>query len=355
MNDRPVPLRPDVGALDRDEARSLRRAIAAIALAGIRKTNPEATLKAAWPSDTRAQILLRSAVSPTSTSDIPGAIAIAPFRSLAPSSAALALFARGTQLSLVGVAQLAIPSVSGEPQAVFVGEGQPIGVADAGLSASLLGPLRKVAILATLSSELEVAVGPESASQIIGRILDAAIARSLDAIVFGDAAATDLAPAGLLHGATEVSAGDDMAGDVGELIGGVADRGVDVGNIVLIAAPRQSVALKFAAGPQFDLPILVGSGFDDGLLVACAPIGLTSSIAAPRVETSRAAVVHHANPAAPIDGGSPIYSVFQQSLLALRLVSAAAWVAQPGSIAFMHVNWGRAAAASAGGRHHVRR
>ena len=66
----PIPLRPDLGALDREHRRSLTRAITAIALAG-ESRSPSAFLKAAWPNDAAAGLILRAAVRPTLTSNYP--------------------------------------------------------------------------------------------------------------------------------------------------------------------------------------------------------------------------------------------------------------------------------------------
>jgi len=154
----------------------------------------------------------------------------------------------------------------------------------------------------------------------------------------------------LLHEAIEVPAAAAGAGamvdDVANLVGSIADRGIDVAGVVLVAAPRQAITLKLCAGPAFDLPVLVGSGLDDGLVAVIAPIGLASALGSPRIEASRAGLVQYAS--------SAVDSAFQQDLLSLRVVTSGAWAVEPGAVAFIErVNWGRAAAPArtSGARH----
>ena len=90
-----IPLRADAGALMSMERTSWTRAIAALALAADRRKDPQKITKAAWPDDQRALLITRGAVSPTNTSGFPTFDPVVAFRSLAPNSAALALFQLG--------------------------------------------------------------------------------------------------------------------------------------------------------------------------------------------------------------------------------------------------------------------
>jgi len=66
----PIPLRPDRLALVHEQRRSLTRAIAAMAL-GDRVRPASEILKSAWPNDADAGLILRAAVSPTTTAGFP--------------------------------------------------------------------------------------------------------------------------------------------------------------------------------------------------------------------------------------------------------------------------------------------
>jgi hypothetical protein len=94
MNARPapIPLRPDPGALERDQRRSFHRAIAAMALSLDGNRGAESLLRRAWPNDTTAQMVLKAAVSPTTAGSFPTIVATNPLAALAPASAAAQLF-----------------------------------------------------------------------------------------------------------------------------------------------------------------------------------------------------------------------------------------------------------------------
>ena len=94
--------------LDRDvdfERRAWGRTLAACVIANRDCVDPEPVLKAIWPDDRHAAARLKSAVSPTSTGNAPALLldVVQAFRSLAPASAALALFEKGLSVSLDGL------------------------------------------------------------------------------------------------------------------------------------------------------------------------------------------------------------------------------------------------------------
>jgi hypothetical protein len=140
--------------------------VAASALAVTKSADPTDVLEAAWPSDQRAALILRAAQSSTSTGDFPAFDKTGLFQSLAPSSAALQLFERGLQLDLAGITTIRIPNFASLPPApIFIGEGKPAPNVHWTFDATVLGPARKVLILAAVTGELETAT-PESASAL---------------------------------------------------------------------------------------------------------------------------------------------------------------------------------------------
>jgi len=74
------------------EGRSMQRAIAACALAVMKSSTAERVLKATWPRDEHARLLVKGAVSPTKNTGFISYNQIGAFRSIAPGSAALRLF-----------------------------------------------------------------------------------------------------------------------------------------------------------------------------------------------------------------------------------------------------------------------
>ena len=185
-----IPLRADASALCQAERTSWTRAIAALALAADRRKDPQKIAKAAWPDDQRALLITRGAVSPTNTSGFPTFDPVVAFRSLAPNSAALALFQLGLALDLTGTTTIRIPNVASLPvvQPIFVGEGQPAPNLQSNFKTTVLGPACKILLLSAVTAELENAT-PETASAVIGRVLADVANRGIDATAFGTAAA----------------------------------------------------------------------------------------------------------------------------------------------------------------------
>jgi hypothetical protein len=117
--------------------------------------------------------------------------------------AALQLFARGLNLDLKGINSIAIPNItSWPPQPVLVAEGAAGPNVQWGFGAAVIGPARKILVMAATTGELENAT-PETASAVIGRVLADASNKSIDLVAFGSAAADDTQPAGLLRCCTD--------------------------------------------------------------------------------------------------------------------------------------------------------
>lgn len=347
----PVPLRPDFSEAQRLERQSWHRAITASALASLRRSEPSRVLKEAWPSDQRAALILRAAQSPTSTDDFPAFDKAGTFQSLAPSSAALALFVRGLQLDLAGITTVRIPNIASLPPApIFVGEGKPAPNVHWTFGGTILGPAKKVLILAAITGEMENAA-PDTASAVIGRVLADASNKSIDAVAFGTAAADDDQPAGLLYGVTPVApaaAGPDaMAEDLGALTGAVGAAGIDPTGAVFVCSPREATIIKTKVGPKFDYPVLATLGLPAKTVACFAPAAVASGYQdAPEIETSKTATVHYED-GTPLDiigldgtMAAPTKTAFQTELVSIRVRAWAAWAVTPGGAQVINnVNW----------------
>ncbi|WP_156928907.1 hypothetical protein [Bradyrhizobium sp. th.b2] len=333
------------------ERRSWHRAITASALATLQRSDPADILRAAWPRDDQAALILRAAQSPTSTEDFPAFDKTGLFQSLSPSSAAVALFERGLKLDLRGVNTISIPNIATwEPQPIFVTEGGAGPNVQWGLGSTTVGPTRKILIMAATTAELENAT-PEAASAIIGRLLADASNKSIDTVAFGTAAADDAQPAGLLHGVAPlaaVAAGPDaMAEDLGGLIGAIGTSGIDSFGAVFVCSPREATVIKTKVGPKFDHPVLSTLGLP-AKTVACFALPAVASgyQDAPQIETSRTATVHFEDDS-PVDivgsGGAvalPTKTAFQTDLISIRVRARAAWAVTPGGAQVINnVNW----------------
>jgi hypothetical protein len=331
------------------EQRSWHRAIAAKVLAVNNYGDAAKIAKAAWPNDDRAVMITRGAMTPTTSAGLWTYNPVTAYRSLAPSSAALALFQMGMALDLSGVTTIKIPHASTGTLPVFVGEGMPGPVVQRSLNSTILGPLRKILLLATTTGELNDCT-PETAATVIGRILADAAERSIDATAFGTTADDGVTPAGLLHGVTPTAAAtagpDAMAQDLGALTGAIGAAGIDPNGAVFVCGPREATIIKTKASLKLDNPVLMTLGLPAKSVACFAPNGVASGYQdAPTIEAKTSAVLHHED-TAPADIGTgagvaaPTKSVFQTNLIAIRVRANCAWVAAPGAAQVITaVNW----------------
>jgi hypothetical protein len=201
----------------------------------------------------------------------------------------------------------------------------------------------------TVSEELELC-GPELASRVIGRVLGDACSKALDSAAFSTFAGDTITPMGLLHNATVVTpaaAGTGaMAADLGALAAAIGASNIDTSDLVFVAAPREAVAIKAAASVKFDNAVLPSLGMPDKSIAAFAPPAVLSGWGdMPEIETSTAATMNFAIPAGELVNSSgtvsaPIYNVYQQGMIAIRLRGYATWACVPGGAAIVSAtNW----------------
>jgi hypothetical protein len=338
------PSRDDQNAAWR---RSFVRTATATALSRIKKEmgSPERILREAWPHDRNADLIVRSPSGPpTSVGDFPGA-AVAKLMLLAPRSAAAQLFALAMSVDLKGVAQFTFPLPTNFAAAVFVGEGQPISVRQGSFAGMTVGPLRKLALLAGMSNELEFASGG-IAETVIAYTLEVAVGRGLDAVLLSANVATAVAPAGLFFGVAPITATAGggitaMATDLRNLVEAIATAGIDTASVVFLTAPSESMALALLSGPHFNFKIITSNSVPAATLIAIATAALVfaGDGGNPSIDTSSQTTLNFAEPAAALVdlGGtvaSPQQSTFQTDSLALRCTSYITWAAAPGAVQF---------------------
>jgi hypothetical protein len=351
MNARPtpIPLRPDLGALERDQRRSLIRAATSLALGHIAHRPAPEILAAAWPHDDGAKLVLRAASTPTSTTSGGAALgidAVAFLTSMAPASAAARLFEKALRINLQGIHQTNVARLISVPSPGFVPEAAPIPVIQGDFDSTALGPVFKLALIVGLSSELEFST-PENASQIIGRALADAMRKQLDVLVFDNVAGAGSRPSGLLNGVTPLTATSGggvnaMAGDIGALAGALADAGIDTESMVIVAHPKQATKLRLLAGPMFSFPILGTPAVAAGTVVGLAPAGIASGFdGAPQLEASTESTIHFDSAPAQIGTAgtpavvaAPTRSAWQTDVQMLKVRTKCSWsVVHPGAIA----------------------
>ena len=209
-----------------------------------------------------------------------------------------------------------------------------------------VGPVRKLALLAALSSELENASGG-IAEAVINNTLSVAVGRGLDAVLFSANAATESGPAGLLFGVVPIipTAGGGvsaMASDLRNLVSAIAAAGIDTSSVVLVCGASEALALTIAAGPHFSVRVIPSNVIAPGTVIAIATSALViaGDGGNPQIDTSKQAVLHYADPAsqigtagAPSLVAEPVISSFQTDTIALRCTAMITWAAAPGSVA----------------------
>ena len=174
---------PTLDMLQRDWRQSFIRAATANVIARIQKLpDAGAILRAAWPDDDRANLILRAPVEPTKLAALSGN-AVTRLLLLAPKSAAARLLDTAIKIDLTGVSSFSFPLATNFTEATFIGEGMPIPVGDGTFAAMPVGPVRKVASIAALTNELERA-SADTAAIIISHVLEVAVGRGLDWFYF---------------------------------------------------------------------------------------------------------------------------------------------------------------------------
>jgi hypothetical protein len=340
-----IPFAPDVAAVREAALRSLARAAINVA----RNAHHHQAANS-WPDDRLAELVTRGAVEPTALNDIVTLQTIAVYfiASLVPVSAAAAIFASSLKLTFGNAASINVPSLE-LPHAAWVAEGAAIPCLQGTSSPGALIEPTKVAALLSLSGEL---IRGSNAEQIMEQKLRESAAAALDAALFTtNPAVPGLRPAGILANITPIvptaaaSAFDAMVKDLGNIAASIAPA-AGASTPVLVAAPRQAVALAMSA-PRDLWPTVVSATLPDKTVIGIVPAGIATSISAPRIEASTAAAVHHedATPADISDIGGvlayPVKSTFQIDSVNLKLVQPATWgLRSPTAVAWLqNVNW----------------
>ena len=201
-----------------------------------------------------------------------------------------------------------------------------------------LGPIRKVALIGALSSELENA-SAGTASTIISHVLKIAVGNGLAKVLFSADAESEAAPAGLMHNLVALPAGPTMSEDLSALVGAISAAGLDPDSVVFIAAAEQAMAIRLAAGPKFNYRV-IGANIEPGTIIAVCVDGLAvAGTGIPEIDGSRSAVLHMSD--APVNIGSaegvaaPSISMFQTNSYAMKCVSRICWSAAPGAVQFV--------------------
>jgi hypothetical protein len=339
VNQQPIPLRADPGALARAERRSFVRLCTAKALAA-RPGAPSAASIAKAANWDDVERIVRSPQSATGTGNYPTQQSVRILPALAPTSASAKVLAMATTLDLTGINSISLPNFlpTAQPSALFVGEDQPAPLVDLIAGSTVLGPAKKVLFLIALTGELRQA-SAQNAEALVGQALEIAAGRAIDAALFGSSAGTATTPSGLLFGVTPATSAagkglDGAAADLAALARAFGTVGVSADDMVIICSPASATQLRALIGLRFANVILGSAAVADGTLIGILPAGLAVGYSgAADVETSESATAQfEAVPTSDLLTGTPVRNAYQEFFTLLRIRARCAWAALPGGV-----------------------
>jgi hypothetical protein len=325
-----IPLRPDPTAIRDNAVTSLTRSALASALSASGDLNasyPNEYVKAVWPHDRNAYaLLMRSAVSPMSTSDAVElqVIGLSFVAALVPLSAGADLLGRSLQVEFGRNASIYVPGF-GPPDADFVGEGMPFPVQQA---LSLPGTLlQRCKLMVSFSATHELLTSP-GAEEFLKRLLIESTAPTVDRVLFSAAPAGPDRPPGLRFGVAPLTpTGGDLIDDLVAIVAAVSPVAGN-GQVAIVAAPEIAAEINLRLPKPLAYAVLASANLAAGTIIAIALPALASAVdGAPSIESSREAVLHeHTDPSEIITGVTrPLRSMFQTDSVNMRLRWQISW------------------------------
>jgi hypothetical protein len=354
---RAPPIRPDYAAArERDDpaarraalVTSLTRAAIAIGMGTLDRNIIGANYaRSQWGGDSRVELLMRAAVSPTGLATTPALahVTTAFLEALVPVSAGADLLARGIGLSFAGAAQVTVPAIA-IPIADFVGEGLPIPVVTAPTSAGATLTPHKIAAIAVLTAEM---LRSPNAEALVKQALIEATGPAIDKVLLSANAAGTDRPAGLLNGIAALTAtasgpakGEVLVDDLQKLASAVAPVSGN-GELVLVASPDAAVALTLRLPQAVQWPVLTSSSLPARTVIAVAANAVVSAVeGAPQISSGPHPSLHlDTAPGAILAAGGTVTTTFQADTVALKLRWPISWALRASNgLAWMQgVNW----------------
>lgn len=292
-------------------------------------------------SAAEVRLELRSPVSPTKRVDFPGGSTITKLILLAPDNAFTDIIGLGDDVELSGVSQLSLSSPKLVNDAGFIGEGLPIPPAQGVFDAQVIGPTRKLAMLAPVTTELANLSAP-AASGVIKRLLKNSVGNGGAKVLLSADPPTDVSPGGILFGVPPLAAGASASEDIKALVADIAANGISTRSVVLIVASDLFAAFETQPWPNFKRKVIEAPTLAPGTAIALAADGfVVSGEGEPVVDVGRHATLHLANPAEQIGTvgvpgvvAAPAVSMFQIDAFALRAIANVTWSIAPGCVAW---------------------
>jgi hypothetical protein len=274
---------------------------------------------------------MRASVTPAQMTQTGWAAEIAPvgqaiLDSLIPLSAGAAVLRQGHNLTFGGAASFKVPSLTGAA-ANWIGENAAIRVVDFLSAAPTLSP-HKLAAIALVTMEMMTA---GNAPAFVRQALLDSCATAIDTALFSNTVASAAQPAGLLVGATAVTAStsadafDAMGSDVGNLIQAVVNYAGNGGVMLVAAAPQ---AARYAMYSNAPYPMAMSAALSPGSVIAVATNAIASAIEAPAIDVATQPSLHMDDTTPQTPDASPTKDAYQAGAVALKLRLPISWVAR---------------------------
>jgi hypothetical protein len=327
--------------LDLPRGNLFRRMLTARAVAVVRKSRLEDVAAELWPSDRELAVVVKAASAPAMTTVAGWAMELAHkvtadvVEALSAASSGAAVLGRSLLLTWNGAGSIGVPGfVASAASGGFVAEGDPIPVRQFADTSQTLLP-HKLASIVVLTREM---LESSNAEVIVGDTLVKSAGLALDAVLFGSAAASAAAPAGLRNGivALTASANTDAFGaffeDMATLLNGVGPVGGNgpfflVSSIGRLASASGRYGSLKAEGTDATI-IPVASPAVGGDLLAIVPQAIAAAISpTPDIETAgTGTLLMDSVPTGTFGTAGPERSLFQSDSIALKLRWPVSWV-----------------------------
>ena len=330
------------------------RSLTAQAVAKVTRQSPLEVAARLWPSDGTLHMLIRAVSAPATLTTAPWApdlghkIVIDALEGLGPAAAGAQLLLQSLVLNFDRNAIISAPGfVRGAGNASFVAEGAPIPVKQLLDAAVQLTP-KKLAAISVLTREM---LESSNAEFLIGDVLKGSAALALDQALFGSAAATAAAPAGLRNGVgalTPSAATDPLQQfyeDSANLVNAVSVVGGN-GPFVLIGSPGRIAAMMMrfvlVAG---NVTVLSSNAVGNDYLCVAPRAMVCALDPEPVIEMASGGTLHMENttPLDLVSGGgvaAPAKEMFQTESWALKMRWPVTWaVRDPRAVAWVTPAW----------------
>lgn len=322
------------------EGASFWRGVTAHVLGTLRQEDPEQIIERTWRTDATARLVFRAASTPATTTSITWAQSLVPIGlynflvTLAPASAAAALYRRAVQIDFETINQAVIPKVNTAPTGTWTAEGAPAAMVQPVYGSVVVGPPRKLLFGAACTNELEQ-YSAESAVSIIQRTLVDAATVALDTALLDDTSADTTRPGGLLEnvsdlGATSGGGSAALIGDLALIAGAMSDAKIASDDLILVCNPAEAIKIRaMLVGPLFATYTVVGSpAVSAGDLIGIAPSAIAMYVAPPQIEVSKDGLIHEDTAPRDIDTtavSQTVRSAWQSGLILLKVRLRATW------------------------------